>query len=308
MSTLQTEQHQRNNQIVKSSQINFTIQNIDDSATIEELDGGVYFGNVSSNGTVDLNNKNGNVLIVGSNFAKDLNVNSDRDIEISTSKAQNMNANGRDVTIHDLTADTLANNIVASRDALLEGTAVKFKSVNAGRDAELRGGQILTPPTGADINAARVATVATKTQNITLNKVEGKTLYTTFAPNNEVRITDGQKIVLETSGANSMVFAKTIDDTANNREFELRAGQFDYAPKTVALKTGIITLDGKRSDLNVKDGVSNADTIDINAFDSQNLNIKTSNGNVYVYHPITRSGITYEAKKTDHRCLSYLAW
>ena len=61
-----------------------------------------------------------------------------------------------------------------------------------------------------------------------------------------------------------MGFEQTIDDTANNRDFELRAGQFDYAPNTVALKTDVITLDGKRSDMNVKDGESNANTIDIN--------------------------------------------
>ena len=48
--------------------------------------------------------------------------------------------------------------------------------------------------------------------------------------------------------------------------------------------------------MNVKDGESNANTIDINAFQSDNLNIKTSNGDIYVYEPITRAGIDYEAK------------
>lgn len=285
----------------KADRFHFKNTKIDKNATIGELDGAVEFYHVTSNGTVNLNNKNGDVLITGSTFANDLNVNSTDSIQIATTKAQNINAKaGVDVTIYDLTKDINANNIEAGRDAVLLGSDVKFKSVKAGRDATLASyptGGILTDAAGGDITAGRTTTVITGTQDIILNKVEGNTLHTTFTDDNKVRIHGGQKIVLDTSANNAVKFERTIDDTANNREFELRGGQFDYAPNEVALKTGVITLAGKRSDLNVKDGVSNADTIDINAFDSDNLNIKTTNGNIYVYEPITRPGMDYEAIK-----------
>ena len=283
----------------KADIFNFNKTNIVDGAKISELDGAVHFNQVKSNGTVDLKNKNGYVKVTGSTFDKNLNIDSTGDVTIATSTAKEMNAKGNNVKIFDLSENILVNNVEAQTDALLEGKGVNFNTVRAGRDAEVRSyddGAILTGSKGGDIYAGRKAEVRTGTQDIVLNKVEGDTLHTTFSDDNKVRIHGGQKVVLETSGANAMGFEQTIDDSANNRNFELRAGQFDYAPNTVALKTGVITLDGKRSDMNVKDGESNANTIDINAFQSDNLNIKTSNGDIYVYEPITRAGIDYEAK------------
>lgn len=283
----------------KADIFNFNKTNIDDSAKISELDGSVHFNQVKSNGTVNLKNKNGYVKVTGSTFDKNLNVESTGDVTIATTTAKEMNAKGNNVKIFDLSENILVNNVEAQTDALLEGKGINFNTVRAGRDAEVRtydDGAILTGSKGGDIYAGRKAEVRTGTQDIVLNKVEGDTLHTTFSKDNKVRIHGGQKVVLETSGANAMGFEQTIDDSANNRDFELRAGQFDYAPNTVALKTDVITLDGKRSDMNVKDGESSADTIDINAFQSDKLNIKTSNGDIYVYEPITRAGVDYEAK------------
>lgn len=291
----------------KAHTLNLDNSTLGVNASADLFDGNLNLDNVTADAnlpTVVLANKNGDVQITNSSF-NDLAVQSTGDATISTTTADMMTINADNILVHNLTSNTLLNNIVAQGNAQFEGDqvspkgAVKFNNIAAGGNVLIHGGEILTENNSGTINAGGGITLWTETQDVNLQSIAGQTLDVDFA-GNEVLATAGTFYDIQTSDNNTLTIDTFLDDSTYNRNFTLGAGQIQYPRQGLALQTsGTATLVDKRDDIDVRVSSDDADTISLDNFNVGHLNVETdgaNSGDIYVYMPVDVVNTSFDAK------------